>query len=106
MSAHTKTRRTKRVSAPKTKTKPKRKPQEKSIHWREVFKEELEKYGEAGLMLRGSRYKAELTQKELAEALDISQNHISEMENGKRSIGKVMALRFAKFFKTDYRKFL
>ena len=78
----------------------------RSAHWREVFKEELEKYGEAGLMLRGSRLKAELTQKELADALGISQNHISEMENGKRSIGKVMALRLAKFFKTDYRKFL
>ena len=57
-------------------------------------------------MLRGSRHKAELTQKELADILGVSQNHISEMENAKRSIGKVMALRLAKFFKTDYRKFL
>lgn len=57
-------------------------------------------------MLRGSRLKAELTQKELADALGVSQNHISEMEHGKRPIGKVMALRLAKFFKTDYRKFL
>lgn len=79
---------------------------EKPTHWREVFKEELKKYGEAGLMLRGSRYKAELTQKEVADALGISQNHISEMESGKRPIGKVMALRLAKFFKTDYKKFL
>jgi ribosome-binding protein aMBF1 (putative translation factor) len=97
----TKTRRTKRA---KPKTKAKAKP--RSTHWREVFKEELKKYGEAGLMLRGSRHKAELTQEDLADALGISQNHISEMENGKRSIGKVMALRLAKFFKTDYRKFL
>jgi len=86
--------------------KTKAKPRETPIHWREVFREELEKYGEAGLMLRGSRHKAELTQKELADALGISQNHISEMENGKRPIGKVMALRMAKFFKTDYRKFV
>ena len=57
-------------------------------------------------MLGGCRHKAGLTQKKLAEALKISQNHISEMENGKRPIGKVIALRLAKFFKTDYRKFL
>lgn len=63
------------------KPKIKIKPKEASTHWREVFKEELEKYGEAGLMLRGSRYKAALTQKALAEALGISQNHISEMES-------------------------
>lgn len=80
--------------------------QVRQVCWREVFKEELKKYGEAGLMLRGSRYKAELTQKEVADALGISQNHISEMESGKRPIGKVMALRLAKLFKTDYKKFL
>ncbi len=102
MQAHTKTRRIKRVACSRIKVK----KTERSLPWREVFKEELKKYGEPGLMLRGSRYKAELTQKELAEAIGVSQNHISEMENGKRSIGKMMALRFAKFFKTDYRKFL
>ena len=104
MSVHTKTRHTRKVSAskPKALTKPKA----KSTHWREVFKEELEKYGEAGLMLSGCRHKAELTQKEVADKLGISQNHISEMENGKRPIGKVMALRFAQLFDTDYRKFL
>ena len=76
------------------------------MHWRELFKKELKKYGEAGLMLRGCRYKEKLTQKELADAIGVSQHHISEMENGKRTIGKVMALRFAKLFNTDYRKFL
>lgn len=99
MSVHTKTRRTRRISKPKEK-------KERSLPWREAFKDELKKYGEAGLMLKGSRHKAELTQKELADAIGVSQNHISEMENGKRPIGKVMALRLAKFFKTDYRKFL
>jgi plasmid maintenance system antidote protein VapI len=57
-------------------------------------------------MLRGSRHKAEMTQQELADKLEISQHHVSEMENGKRPIGKIMALRLGKFFKTDYRKFL
>ncbi len=104
MSVHTRTRHTKKTSASQPKVKARAKLT--STHWREVFKEELEKYGEAGLMLGGCRHKAGLTQKKLAEALGISQNHISEMENGKRPIGKVMALRLAKFFKTDYRKFL
>jgi hypothetical protein len=35
----------------------KAKAKEKSIRWHEVFKEELEKYGEAGLMPCGSRRK-------------------------------------------------
>src|SRR5580698_6799527 len=105
MSVHKRTRLTKRASASKTKTKSRIKTK-RSTPWREVFKEELKKYVEAALMLRGSRHKLELTQKELADGLGIPQNHISEMESGKRPIGKVTALRLGKFFKTDYRKFL
>lgn len=108
MSVHTKTRRIKvRASKPIKKTpKIKNTPKEKSIPWRESLKEHLEKYSEAGVMLRANRFKLKLTQKELGEELGISQNHISEMENGKRPIGKAMAKRFAEFFKTDYRRFL
>jgi len=79
---------------------------EKNIHWREAFKEKIRKHSEGGLMLRGCRSKVNVTQKRLADALSISQHHISEMENGKRPIGKEMAKRFAEFFKTDYRVFL
>lgn len=100
MSAHTKTRHT-RGSHP-------REPfhREKNIPWREAAKRDLRKYSEGGQMLRGSRFKAEVSQKKLAEVLGISQHHISEMENSKRPIGKEMAKRFAQFFKTDYRLFL
>jgi len=98
MSAHTKTHRT-----DKTIKKP---VEEKSIPWREALKDHIEKYTEPGVLLRGSRYKLELTQQEVSEALGVSQHHISEMENGKRSIGKEMAKRLAEFFKTDYRLFL
>ncbi len=80
--------------------------QRKNIPWREAAKRDLKKHSEGGQMLRGSRFKAEVSQRELAEALGISQHHISEMENGKRPIGKEMAKRFAGFFKTDYRLFL
>ena len=57
-------------------------------------------------MLRGSRHKAGVTQKELAQGLGISQLYLSEMENGRAPIGKEMAKRFSDFFKADYRIFL
>jgi DNA-binding XRE family transcriptional regulator len=57
-------------------------------------------------ILRGSRHKEDLTQKELAERLGIRQSHLSEMENGKRSIGKNMAKKLADVFKCDFRVFL
>ncbi len=74
--------------------------------WREVAKEEIEKYTEAGQMLRGARFKNDLTQTELAEKLGIKPHHISEMEHGKRPIGKAMAKRLAEVLNVDYRVFL
>lgn len=59
-----------------------------------------------GNALRGLRSREELTQKQLAEMIGAKPNHISEMENGKRTIGKGMAKRLAKALKTDYRIFL
>lgn len=97
MSVHTKTPRTKARCNPVRK---------KRATWREVAEKEIRRFSESGVMLRGCRYKKKLTQVALAKAIDISQNHISEMENGKRPIGKAMAKRFADFFKTDYRVFL
>lgn len=102
MSVHIRTRHTRRSPSPSKR----RAQREKTISWREVAKKDLEKHSEGGQMLRGSRFKKEVSQEELANALGISQHHISEMENGKRSIGKEMAKRFAAFFKTDYRLFL
>ena len=78
----------------------------KTIPWREAAKKDLIKHSESGQMLRGARFKADISQKALAEEIGISQHHISEMENGKRPIGKEMAKRFAKFFDIDYRLFL
>jgi len=106
MLVHTRTRRIKNTIRKAKKQLTKTKSKEKSIPWREAFKEEIEKYSEEGLMLRGSRYKNSLTQKQVAEALGISQHHISEMENGKRTISKQMAQKFAELFHVNYRKFL
>ena len=101
MSAPTRKRPTRKKGGVKRK-----RSQRKNSSWRNVAKKGIQKYSESGVMLRGCRYKGEMTQKELAEELGISQHHISEMENGKRTIGKAMAKRFAAFFKTDYRVFL
>ena len=56
--------------------------------------------------LRGARKREALTQKDLAHLVGVSQTHISEMEHGKRPIGKDMARRLAKVLKVNYRVFL
>ena len=98
MSAHTKTH--------PTKTPAKAKKERTSIPWREVFEEEISKYGEGGLVLRGLRTREDLTQRQLAELIGVSPHHISEMENNKRPIGKEMAKRLAKALNANYRVFL
>ena len=70
----------------------------------ETFPEYLE--NQAGTALRGSRVKEGLTQVELANRTGIPQRHISEMENGKRTIGKEMSRRLAQVLDVDYRVFL
>jgi len=81
-------------------------PVEKKIPWRDSAKEEIKKYSEIGLMIRGGRFKKNLTQKQLAKLIGAKPHHISEMEHGKRTIGKKMAMKLAKIFDVDYRVFL
>ena len=59
-----------------------------------------------GALLKGARYKEDMTQKRLAEAAGIPRRHISEMENNRRPIGKERARRLAEVLKVDYRVFL
>ena len=70
----------------------------------EVFPELLT--NRAGVAIRGYRSREGLTQKQLAELTGISQHHISEMENGKATIGKERARKLALALKCDYRRFL
>lgn len=58
------------------------------------------------IVLRGFRNREGLSQKSLGELLGIAQTNISQMERGKRSVGKALAKKFANFFKTDYHLFL
>jgi len=59
-----------------------------------------------GVYLKGIRYREGLTQVRLAEMTGIPRRHISEMESGKRPIGKANARRLADALKADYRLFL
>jgi len=59
-----------------------------------------------GRMLRGARYREDLTQTQLAESTGLPRRHISEMENGKRPIGKANAKKLAEVLNVDYRRFL
>ena len=58
------------------------------------------------IALRAYRTREGLTQRELSAKAFIPQRHISEMENGKRVIGKEMAKRIAKVLNIDYRAIL
>ncbi len=73
---------------------------------KDAFSDLHEKYSEAGSILKGERYSTGMTQSELAEKLGVDQADISKMESGMRPVGKAMAKRLAKVFRTDYRVFL
>ena len=60
----------------------------------------------AGDILRGFRAREEMTQAGLAVKVGAKAANISEMERGKRPIGKDMAKRLAKVFKVSYKVFL
>ena len=80
--------------------------QSESRPWREVFSEMRPDDAIPSAILRGSRVKEELTQVQLSEMTGIPRRHISEMEHGKRPIGKETARKLAKALKCDYRVFL
>ena len=71
-----------------------------------LFKEMDEKYTRAGALLRGTRHREGLSQKEFAKIIEVTQSDLSKMENGKRPIGKIVAKRIEKEFEVDYRYFL
>lgn len=66
-----------------------------SIEWKKLASERIDKYGKAGLALRGARVRESLSQKQLAKLTGISQENISRMENGKRAIGLSVAQKLS-----------
>ena len=61
---------------------------------------------ETGAYLAGARHREGLTQRQLAEQSGIPQRHISEMENGKRPIGRENAKKLSAVLNVDWRAFL
>ena len=59
-----------------------------------------------GTLLRGARNRENLTQQRLADMCGISRHHISEMESGKRTIGKQNARKLGEALGVDPRLFL
>ena len=57
-------------------------------------------------MLIGARGKENITQIQLAKLTGIPRRHISDMENGRRPIGKQNALKLEKALNISYRLFL
>lgn len=70
----------------------------------EVFSQLVGK--EKTIALRGYRNREDLTQRQLATLTGIPQRHISEMENGKRPLGKENAKKMGQALNVDYRLLL
>ena len=78
-------------------------PWEEAIPWRTLAEERIVRHTEEGLVLRGARYRAGISQKELSKRCGISQENLSRMENGKRAIGVKVAKKLAKILSVDYK---
>ena len=77
----------------------------KTIPWREAFPE-LTDEALPGISLRAARQREGISQVELSKKTGIPQRHISEMENGKRPIGKKNARIFSNTLNVGYKVFL
>jgi len=73
--------------------------------WRDAFPSEIRE-NEGGVVLKVTRERRGITQTELARMTGVPQPHISQMERGKRPIGKKTAHQLAKALEVDYRVFL
>lgn len=84
----------------------KTKQRDTSVLADEVFADLDRKYTKAGTILKGLRYREDLSQIDFAKKIKVTQSDLSKMENGKRPIGKIVARRIEAKFGVDYRSFL
>lgn len=78
--------------------------EEQTIPWRES--EHFRDLPFPGANIAGLRHREGMTQVELSEKTGIPRRHISEMENGKRPVGKTTARRLAEVLHVDVRMLL
>jgi len=76
-----------------------------AVPWRDAYPECSEEQL-TGRALAGARSREGLTQVQLSKLTGIPQRHISEMEHGKRTIGKEMAKRLGNALNISYKVFL
>ena len=77
-------------------------PWEDATPWELLAKDRIEKHKKAGLVLRGARFRENMSQVKLAEISGVHQNEISKIENGKRGVGEKVAKKLAKPLKINY----
>lgn len=99
MLVHTRKHRTKQTESPS-------RMEDAFVSAEEFFEDAFGDRPKWSVNLAGARKRDGLTQKQLGELIGVSQYNISKMEKGHRPIGKNIAKRLAKVFKTDYRLFL
>ena len=73
-----------------------------SVDWTVIAKDSIEKHKQAGMVLRGARFREGMSQKELARLSGVSQDNISRIENGKRKVGEKVAKKLATPLQIDY----
>jgi ribosome-binding protein aMBF1 (putative translation factor) len=77
-------------------------PWEEATPWEVLAKDRIKKYKKAGLVLRGARYRENMSQVKLAQMSGVHQNEISKIENGRRGVGEKVAKKLAKPLKINY----
>ena len=78
----------------------------KPVTIKALFKKLDDKFTKAGALLKGLRLREGLSQIEFAKKIKVTQANLSNMENGRRPIGKIIAKRIEKVFGVNYRYFL
>lgn len=73
-----------------------------SIDWEVIAQDSIVKHKKAGMVLRGARFKENMSQKKLAKLSKVTQDNISRIENGKRKVGEKLAKKLAKPLKINY----
>ncbi len=82
------------------------KKEEANIPADTLFLDLDKKHTRPGAVLQGARHKSGLTQVELAKQIGVTQADLSNMEHGRRPIGRAMAKRLSKALNIGYKVFL
>ena len=78
-----------------------------SIPWQEVLGTFIqEDGGKTAVAVRAARIRASMSQQQLADAIGAHKSHISEIERGKRPVGKMLARKLGDALNMNYRVFL